>query len=188
MSRVRGITRRPAVVPVRMFYLPSCPAQSLIHSTQGCEISVVHLPIRTVATAVKAMCKYCGTVIVCDSNQYSQYFTFVGRLNFSSFTSRCKLLATVCCDADEESSHAPSEERVLLFVCCDTKLFCLICFLEKICVYSIVFRLARKAVTKSDCWLRRWYLSVRQLCHWTNFREVLYFEFFAEMCRDKLGF
>ena len=39
-----------------------------ILTQEYCKIPFTHLPIRTVATAVTAMCQYCSTVTVCHSN------------------------------------------------------------------------------------------------------------------------
>ena len=40
-----------------------------------CEIDWIGLPICTVATAVTAVCQYCGTVTVCDSNPHCHYIS-----------------------------------------------------------------------------------------------------------------
>jgi hypothetical protein len=47
----------------------------LLTYTKAFQYQSIILPICTVATAVKAMCKYCCTVIVCDSNPHRHYIS-----------------------------------------------------------------------------------------------------------------
>jgi hypothetical protein len=50
-------------------------ATGLTENTQNYEIYSVLLPICTVVTAVKGLCKYFSTVIVCDSNHRCRYIS-----------------------------------------------------------------------------------------------------------------
>jgi hypothetical protein len=47
------------------------------------EIHSVHFPVRTVATAVKAMCKCCGRVLGCNMHPHPQVFLSIRRVNFN---------------------------------------------------------------------------------------------------------
>ena len=47
----------------------------LCNSTQRFWCVSAHLPMCTVATAVEAMCQYCGTVTVCHSNPHCHYMS-----------------------------------------------------------------------------------------------------------------
>jgi hypothetical protein len=68
------------------------------------------LPTWTAAILLTMLCKLCVRIFGCDSHPYSQPFFSITRVNFNLsmwVLSFFKLLATIHCDINKESSHIP---------------------------------------------------------------------------------
>jgi hypothetical protein len=65
------------------------------------------LPVRTVAMAVKRICKYCGMVCRYDSNFVPLFLYICGLILISEY--EFKVLATIYRNIDKESDHIPMD-------------------------------------------------------------------------------